>query len=155
MHPFPITTPSPRPVAPTPTMSSCTSAGFPRLVTASPVEFGGPGDQWTPEALLVGAVADCFILTFRSVATASKLPWTSLECAVGGTLDRLDRVTRFTGFTIHATLRVPAGTDEEKARQGMHKAEQLCLITNSLNAPVHLTAVVEEGVSPSSATSET
>lgn len=47
---------------------------------------------------------------------------------------------RFTGFAIHATLSVPQGIDEDKARQAMHKAEQLCLITNSLNAPVHLDA---------------
>lgn len=120
------------------------TAGAPRLVTASPAEFGGPGDHWSPEALLVGAVADCFILTFRSVASASKLPWTSLDCAVTGTLDRIDRVTRFTGFAITATLRVPPGTDEGKARQAMEKAEHLCLITNSLNAPVHLSATVEE-----------
>jgi organic hydroperoxide reductase OsmC/OhrA len=117
-------------------------AGAPRLVTTSPAEFGGPGDQWSPEALLVGAVADCYILTFRAIAKASKLPWATLECAATGTLDRIDRVTRFTGFAVHATLSVPPGTDEDKANQAMHKAEQLCLVTNSLNAPVHLDAHV-------------
>jgi organic hydroperoxide reductase OsmC/OhrA len=113
-------------------------AGAPRLVTASPAEFGGPGDQWSPEGVLVGAVADCYILTFRAIAKASTLPWATLECAVTGTLDRVERVTRFTAFAVHATLSVPPGTDEAKARQAMEKAEKLCLITNSLNAPVHL-----------------
>jgi organic hydroperoxide reductase OsmC/OhrA len=118
------------------------SPGAPRLVTASPAEFDGPGDQWSPEALLVGAVADCYILTFRAVARASKLPWAALECAVTGTLDRVDRVIRFTEYTIHATLSLPPGTDQEKALQAMHKAEQACLVTNSLNAPSHLEAHV-------------
>ena len=38
------------------------------LRSASPAEFDGPGDRWSPETLLVGAVGDCFILTFRAVA---------------------------------------------------------------------------------------
>lgn len=118
------------------------SAGMPRLVTASPAEFDGPGNQWSPEALLVGAVADCYILTFRSVAKASKLAWTTLECTVTGTLDRVERVTRFTAFEIHAALTVPAGTREDAARLAMEKAEHLCLVTNSLTAPVHLDARV-------------
>src|SRR6185437_15854167 len=33
---------------------------LPALKSASPAEFGGPGDRWSPETLLVGAVADCF-----------------------------------------------------------------------------------------------
>lgn len=66
------------------------------LRSASPAEFDGPGDRWSPETLLVGAVADCFILTFRAVANASKLSWISLHCDVTGTLDRINRVTQFT-----------------------------------------------------------
>ena len=63
------------------------------LQSASPAEFDGPGDRWSPETLLVGAVADCFILTFRAIAKASRLSWISLDCDVTGTLDREDRVT--------------------------------------------------------------
>jgi len=33
-------------------------AGLPTLTTAPPAEFDGPGDRWSPETLLVGAVAD-------------------------------------------------------------------------------------------------
>src|SRR5438046_1631553 len=55
---------------------------LPTLGSASPAEFGGPGDRWSPETFLVGAIADCFVLTFRAVARASKVPWTSLRCEV-------------------------------------------------------------------------
>lgn len=120
-----------------------TSERLPRLRSASPAEFGGPGDRWSPETLLVGAVADCFILTFRAVARASKLPWTSLRCEVTGTLDRVDRVTQFTRLDIHAHLAVPAGTDADHARRGLDKAERGCLISNSLKAAVHVEAVVQ------------
>ena len=111
---------------------------LPQIVTAPPAEFGGPGDQWSPETLLVGAVADCFILTFRAIARASKLEWTNLECSAEGVLERVERVTRFTSFTVRATLTVPAGTDTEKAERLMEKSEAACMITNSLSADVHL-----------------
>ena len=118
------------------------SSGVADLISAPPAEFGGPGDQWSPESLLVAAVADCFILSFRAIATASKLEWDSLSCSTEGTLERVDRVTQFTGFNVTATLDIPPGTDENKARRLLEKAEQLCLVTNSLKAESHLEATV-------------
>jgi len=111
-------------------------------VSAPPALFGGPGDQWSPEHLLVASVADCFILTFRAVAKASKLDWDHLEAAAEGVLERVERVTRFTTITISATLTVPAATDVDKARRLLEKAEGACLITSSLSAEVHLEAEV-------------
>lgn len=113
------------------------------IQSASPAEFGGPGDRWSPETLLVGAVADCFVLTFRAIATASRVPWISLACEVTGTLDRIERVTQFTRFDITARLVVPAEVDPETARHALEKAEQNCLISSSLKAHVVLDARVE------------
>jgi uncharacterized OsmC-like protein len=121
------------------------SAGLSALATAPPAAFGGPGDRWSPETLLVAAVADCFALTFRAIAHASKLPWTSLRCEVEGTLDRVERVTQFTNFLIRASLQVPAGADAEQARRLLARAEQACLVTNSLKAVTHLEADVAIG----------
>jgi len=112
--------------------------GLPQLISAPPAQFVGPGDQWSPEHLLVASVADCFILTFRAVAQASKLAWSNLEASAEGILERVDRVTRFTTITISATLTVSADTDIDKARQLLEKAEAACLITNSLSAETHL-----------------
>ena len=93
-----------------------TSERLTMLRSASPAEFDGPDDRWSPETFLVGAVADCFILTFRAVAKASKLSWISLACDVTGTLNRVDRVTQFTGFDMTTHLVVPAGVDGDAAR---------------------------------------
>ena len=121
------------------------SNGLPDLVTAPPAEFGGPGDLWSPETLFVGSVSDCFILTFRAVARASKLPWSSLECVANGTLERIERSTKFTAINIVASLKIPAGTDPEKARRLLEKSEANCLITQSMSATVHLaTEVITE-----------
>jgi len=119
------------------------SENLPALRTAPPAEFDGPGDCWSPEALLVGAIANCFIFTFRAIARASKLEWTSLRCEAEGVLDRVDRVTRFTEFYVRAVLQLPAGAPEDRAHQLLERAEQGCLITNSLTASVHLEAKTE------------
>jgi organic hydroperoxide reductase OsmC/OhrA len=119
------------------------SGALPALSSAPPAEFGGPGNRWSPETLLVAAVVDCLILTFRGIASMSKLPWTSLACEVTGTVDRVERVTQFTAFEIRARLRVPMGTNVEQAQRLLVRAEQTCLVTNSLKVSPHLDAAVE------------
>ncbi len=119
-----------------------TSPGLAALESAAPAEFGGPGDLWSPETLLVAAVADCFILSFRAIARASKLDWATLHFDVEGVLDRVEKVTRFTDFNLSVALTVPPGTDESKAMRLLEKAEAVCLITNSLNSESHLDAEV-------------
>ena len=116
---------------------------LPTLRSASPIPFDGPGDRWSPETLLVAAVGDCLILTFRAVARASGFAWTSLECDVTGTLDRIERTTRFVAFEVRARLRVPAGTDPDRARQVLEKAERSCLISNSLSGAIHLIPTID------------
>lgn len=110
------------------------SEGLPDLRAAPPAEFDGPGNVWSPETLLMAAVASCYVLTFRSVAQASKLSWHSIACSVTGRLDRVERTTRFTHIETRVTLDVPPDTDEALARRLLEKAGQACLVANSLLA---------------------
>lgn len=121
------------------------AAGLPAIPTAPPAEFDGPGDRWSPETLLCGAVADCFLLSFRAVARASKLDWNSLDCSVDGKLDRVDGRTFFTEIVVRATLRVPAGTDPGRATKLLEKAEHVCLVSNSLVAQRRLDPTIIVG----------
>ena len=118
------------------------SPGLESLESAGPAEFGGPGDLWSPETMLVASVADCFILSFKAIARASKFEWLSLSCDVVGDLDRVERITQFVGFRLRVTLEVLEGTREDKALRLLEKAEKSCLITNSLKAESHLDAEV-------------
>lgn len=120
------------------------SDGLDDLASAAPAEFGGPGDEWSPETLLSAAVADCFILGFKAIARASRFPWNSLQCNVEGVLERIDHVTRFTEFKVRATLEIPADADEERARLLLEKADATCLVTNSMTSTVHLETVVSK-----------
>jgi uncharacterized OsmC-like protein len=89
-----------------------------------------------------GVIADCFVLTFRGIARASKLSWICLRCDVEGVLDRVEHVAQFTEFLVHATLEIPADSNEDQARRLLARAEKSCLVTNSMKAAVHLEAEV-------------
>ena len=123
------------------------------MAFAHPREFGGPGDRWSPETLLTGAVADCLALTFRALARARQLQWTSLEVEVQGTLDRVEGVTRFTSFDVTARLTIPPDSDPDVAERMVERADATCLVTRSLAADFRLRidVVVEEGAERSAA----
>jgi organic hydroperoxide reductase OsmC/OhrA len=118
---------------------------LPELRANAPVEFDGPGDEWSPEELLTAAVADCFVLSFRAVAAASSLPWDALTCDVEGTLERVDRVNCFTRFVLCVHLVVSDGVDHDRAERLLHKAESICLVTNSMTAERVLEVAVSTG----------
>lgn len=121
------------------------SPGLPDLESAPPAEFDGPGDRWSPETLLVGAVVDCFLFTFRAVARASKYEWTRLRAEAEGVLDRAEGGTRFTEIRLRAELTAPVGADVVLGERLLAKAEKACLVSNSLKCPVHLEGTVRAG----------
>jgi organic hydroperoxide reductase OsmC/OhrA len=116
--------------------------GVAPIESASPPEFGGPGDAWSPEGLLVAAIADCFVLSFRAVARAARLEWDELQVRCEGTLERVEGVTAFTAFDLRAELTVGADVDPARAEASLQRAERSCLVSNSLKAAVHLTPVL-------------
>jgi organic hydroperoxide reductase OsmC/OhrA len=114
------------------------SPGVPDLGTAAPADFGGPGDAWSPEQLLLAAVDACFLLTFRAIAQASKIEFTSLAVDAAGVVDRGDRGMRFTEIVLRARLAIPAGADPTRVRWALEKAEKTCLVSASLSTPIRL-----------------
>ena len=114
------------------------SPGLEPIESAGPAEFGGPGDLWSPETLLVATIADCLILSFRAIARAARLDWLSLKVDAVGDLDKVGRKTQFVRFKLRAELEIPEGSSEDKARKLLEKADKTCLITNSMKAPSHL-----------------
>jgi organic hydroperoxide reductase OsmC/OhrA len=122
--------------------ASISADGLPAMESAPPAEFGGPGNRWSPEALLTAAVADCFVLNFGVIAAASKFSWVALEAQTKGTLERVDGKLKFTRFDTDAKLTLPAGANSERAGVLLEKAEASCPIANSLNCERHLTTQI-------------
>ena len=108
------------------------SNGLPPLSTTAPPEFDGPPGNWSPETLLCASVANCFVLTFRAVSRGARIDWARLDCQVEGTLERVDGTAQFTRFVTRVALTVAPGVDVARARATLEKAEQACLVANSL-----------------------
>ena len=121
------------------------SEGLVDLASDAPAEFGGPGDKWSPETLLMAAVTDCFVLSFKAVAKAAGFEWLALDCRAEGKLDKQERKVCFTEFEVFVSLTVAADVDEAQATQLLEKAERNCLVANSLTAPSQLYIEVVRG----------
>jgi organic hydroperoxide reductase OsmC/OhrA len=118
--------------------------GLPEIASLPPPEFDGPGGYWAPETLLLAAVGDCMMLTFRVIAKGSRFEWRELSANVEGLLERIDGNSRFTRIETRVRLVVPTGADTARARKLLEKAEQGCPISNSLTAQRHLECEVVE-----------
>ena len=125
--------------------ATLTTPGAPDLRAAPPLDFDGPGDAWSPESLLLSAVAACFLFTLRAVARASRIDFASLELAVTGTVDTRDGVMRFTEIVLRPRLSVPPGADRDRALRVLEKSERTCLVSASLSTPVRLEPEIVTG----------
>ncbi len=123
---------------------SLDSEGLAQLRSLPPQEWGGPGGYWSPETLLLAALGDCTLLTFRAIAKASRFEWREATAEVEGKLDRVEGHSRFTEIMTRVRLVVPPGTDAARARQLLEKSEKGCPVSNSLSAAKRLEAEIVE-----------
>ncbi len=116
--------------------ASC--AGKHDVEVATPPEFKGHEGIWSPEDLFVSSANVCLMTTFLAVAERAGLAFSSYESKAEGRLELVDGKFQFTAITIMPTITLPVGGDAAKARELIKKAEQNCLISNSMKAAVTL-----------------
>ena len=112
--------------------------GVPRLRTAPPADYDGPGDAWSPEHLLLASVQACFLFTLRAIARLARVEFVTLELSGSGTVERKDGVTRFTEIVLRPNLTVVAGTNHARVLAILEKSEKNCLISASLSTHIRL-----------------
>jgi organic hydroperoxide reductase OsmC/OhrA len=120
-------------------LATTTSTGKEPIEVATPPEFrDGLAGYWSPEDLLVSAVATCFALTLAAVAERGDAPLLDATITATGHLThRDDGKFGFVVIEIDAALEtVPGG--EEAARRAARAAEERCLVTQALDIPVHV-----------------
>jgi organic hydroperoxide reductase OsmC/OhrA len=108
----------------------------------APVSFGGDPGRWTPEELMLAAVASCFTTTFKAIATYSKLSYTDLEVSVDGQIEKTASGFQFTGIGINPKLTIADDSLRPLAERVLHKSETLCLVSRALSIPKTFTAEV-------------
>jgi organic hydroperoxide reductase OsmC/OhrA len=116
-----------------------TSPGKAPLEAATPPEFrGGTPGVWSPEELLVAAVASCYTLTLDAVAAAHAVPIRTLSVeGVGHVTRRAEGRIGFVAIELRVTLDVPP-TFEAQAEQTARAVKRSCVVAHALQVPVEL-----------------
>ena len=121
---------------------------------AAPPQFGGLEGRWSPEDLLLSAVASCFTTTFRALADHSKFEYTDLQVEVEGTVHKAESGYEFAGILIRPTLTISNLEERARADRLLEKAKRLCLVSHSLipqqtfESQVRIAARVEASETP-------
>lgn len=133
-------------------LAKCDSAPN-ALHFAAPPQFGGVEGRWSPEDLLLSAVASCFTTTFRALADYSDFHFTDLQVEVHGNVRKVDSGYAFEEVVIRPTLTIPSD-DQSRADRLLDKAKRLCLVSRALSvrqvfAPrVQTTAPLSQSLEP-------
>jgi peroxiredoxin-like protein len=97
-----------------------------------PRQFGGMEGRWSPEDLLLSAVASCFTSTFHALAEHSSFQFTDLEVEVQGCVNKSDSGYMFSQIVIRPTVKISTDEDRMRAERLMEKAKRLCLVSRAL-----------------------
>lgn len=101
----------------------------------APVSFGGDPGRWTPEELLLVALASCFTTTFQALAGYSKLAYADLEVSVDGTIEKTSSGFQFKSIEIKPRLTITEEELRPLADKVLHKSESLCLVSRAVVTP--------------------
>lgn len=118
--------------------------GVPQAIEfASPAEFGGEREMWTPEHFFLSSVATCYVSTFRALAEYNKFDTVALDVTAEGTLEKEPGGYRFIEVRVKPILTIVNEEDRERGFKLLDKTEKSCLINRSLSCRVVLDPVVE------------
>jgi peroxiredoxin-like protein len=107
------------------------------IEVATPPQFpkGMPG-IWSPEHLFTAAVSSCLMTTFLSIAENSKLEFTHFACKSKGKLEQVDGKFIMSEIILEPLVIIVNESDREKAERILNKAENACLISNSVRSKI-------------------
>ncbi len=109
----------------------------------APPQFGGLEGRWTPEDLLLTALASCFTTTFHAIAEYSKFEYTDLAVETEGIVSKTDTGYCFREMIIRPSLTIPSEEQRERATSLLHKTWALCLVSRALATAQKLETRVE------------
>jgi len=117
----------------------------------APKDFGGLEGRWTPEELLLAAVASCFSVTVKAVAARANFDFVDLQVEARGTVCKTTSGYRFREIVVQPQLTLASGRDSEYALELLTLGENLCLVSRALSTGlrfVHQIEVAETAAAP-------
>ncbi|WP_423917673.1 OsmC family protein [Frigoribacterium sp. 2-23] len=99
--------------------------------------FHGDADRWNPEELLLGALAQCHMLSYLHVATTLGVVVTAYTDSAVGTMEQTaDGGGHFTSATLRPVVTVADASMVDAARDAHAEASRKCFIAASVNFPL-------------------
>lgn len=98
-------------------------------------ELGGLQGRWTPEQLLLCALASCFTTTFHEVARSAKFEYTDLEVEIDGSVRRQRTGCSFDEILIRPRLTVNLEDQREAGLALLRRTKALCIISRAITVP--------------------
>ncbi|WKZ69418.1 MAG: OsmC family protein [Melioribacteraceae bacterium] len=112
---------------------------MPTIEVATPPEFPkGVPNTWSPEHLYVASANICLMTTFLAIAENSKLDFKSFECDGVGKMEKVDGRFMISEIVLKPKVVVTEEKDIERAQRIVEKAENHCLISNSMKTNIKL-----------------
>lgn len=112
---------------------------MPTIEVATPPEFPkGVPNTWSPEHLYVASANICLMTTFLAIAENSKLDFKSFECDGVGKMEKVDGRFMISEIVLKPKVVVTQEKDIERAQRIVEKAENHCLISNSMKTEIKL-----------------
>jgi len=113
-------------------------AGNPEIAIATPHEFGGPRNLWSPENLLTGAVGACLMTSTLYFLEKARVDLRSYMSNTKGTMQKTRDGLAFTSMDVEVSITVGANDDVEKALRAAEMAEQSCPVSKALKCAVNV-----------------
>jgi organic hydroperoxide reductase OsmC/OhrA len=110
----------------------------PAITVATPPEFGGPENIWTPEDLLTSAVASCLMTSTLFFVEKAKIAMSSYSSTAVSTMEKTPKGLAITKIEVEVVIVLEQADQADAARKAVERAENNCPISASLNCPVTL-----------------
>ena len=113
------------------------AGGKPEIAGSADPAFRGDATRWSPEDLLVAALAQCHMLSYLYEAVVAGVVVTQYDDEATGTMVMDgDGGAHFTKVTLHPVVTVADEAMRERADALHERAAALCFIGRSVNFPV-------------------
>ena len=111
------------------------------------IHFTAPLDglegHWTAVELLLAAVSGCFTTTFRTIASGSACKFSDLEVTAIANVHNVGSMTYFDDIEVRPTVKIANFEECDLVLDLLEKAEQLCLVSRTLDFPIRFEPQVQ------------
>jgi peroxiredoxin-like protein len=122
-----------------------TAAQHVSTMISLPKELGGAARGTNPEEMLFSTAAACYLITLGIILEKRGIPTERLEVITTGTMD--DEKLKITKIVHEPKIRLmsaPTAEQQTSIAEAIHRAEQMCLISNAIRGNVEVVVLSTE-----------